>query len=599
MFYLFKYFIKRLPREGFKSLSVTALALALVFLINALAGIREQMLSEYEYVMDNYEIFLEVSNGDGTAIDGLAINESYLDQFTDPDAFWSLAEYVTDIQLKRELDILDTDKESAAAWLSALYLHTDVSYLASDYNAGVEWNRDPDHIPWTPVEAYPDPEIYIERLEAYGGGEARMTFHEGETIEDIMYDLLAFYPYFEIEEGEVEYKEGDTALLVTEDLLDYIDAEGKLSFDIIEHRGQLVRVYSYQFEVCGVIRGPVNGSLVYSWFEQMNPIWQALGYWPGRYGGYGYVKVYAVPTPLPDGSDLYTWNLTLEINVLPITEVIGSLTGLTFPEAYSGLSVEKGVVINYYEGYDAEIFMTGANVAIVSEDVLAWADGGMLRVPVSARENAINETIAELEIIGTVSGVGQGMVFTPFATASRLGVESDGRPQVTEILRARIADNNDLVAFKRDAMRTFSEVGVFFNEQVFSMTIFDAEFYDLTEALQQTVFFIDLLTPFVYFITVCVGFIASFLLTRRRTSEFAVMRSVGVNKESIFLMTLLEQGLLCAGGVVLGCAVFYLTWDMLFISRPLVFLGCYLLGAILSAARAARTDVLRLLREKE
>ena len=599
MLYLFKYFMKRLPREGWRSLSVTALALALVFLINALAGVREQMLSEYEYVMDNYEIFFEVSNGDGTAIDGLAIGESYLDQLTDADALWSLSGYVTDIQLKRELDILDTDKKPATALLSALHFHTDVSYFASDYNAGVEWNRNPYIIPETAVEAYPDPEIYVEPLEGYGGGEARIIINDGEAYEDVIGELTAFYPFFENDEGEWEYEQRNTALLVTEDLLEYID-EGKLDFDIIEHRGQLVRVYPYQFEVCGVIRGPVNGSLVYGWFGQMEYVWEALGYWPGMSGGYGSRgQVYASPTPLPDGSDLYTWNLTLEINVLPKTEVVGALTGLTFPEEYSGLDMEKGAGINYYEGYGADVFKTSANVAVVSGDVLAWADGGMLRVPVGAKENAINETMAELEIIGTVSGAGEGMALTPYATASRLGAESDGRPPVTEILRARIADNNDLVAFKRDAMRTFSEVGVYFNEQMFSMTIFDAEFYDLTEALQQTVFFIDILTPFVYFITVCVGFIASFLLTRRRTSEFAVMRSVGVNKESIFLMTLLEQGLLCAVGVILGCAVFYLAWDMLFISRPLVFLGCYLLGAMLSAARAARTDVLRLLREKE
>jgi len=591
--------MKRLPREGWRSLSVTALALALVFLINVLGGVREQMQSEYEYVMDNYEIFFEVSNGDGTAIDGLAIGESYLEQFTDPDALWSLSGYVADVQLKRELDILDTDKKPATALLSALYFHTDARYLASDYNAGVEWNRNPYITPEAAVEAYPDPEIYIEPLEGYGGGEAHDILNEGEVIEDVIGEMNAFYPFFKNDEGEWEFEERDTGLLVTGDLLEYID-EGKLRFDVIERRGQNIRVFSYEFEVCGVIRGPVNGSLVYSWFGQMEYIWEAIGFWPGMTGGYGYRwQVYAVPSLLPDGSSLYTWNVTLDINVLPKTELVGVLTGLTFPDAYSGLSMEKGALINYYEGYDADVFKTGANVAVVSEDVLAWADGGMLRVPVGAKENAINETMAELEIIGTVSGAGEGVVLAPFLTASRLGAESDGRPPVTEILRARIADNNDLVAFKRDAMRTFSEVGVYFNEQMFSMTIFDAEFYDLTEALQQTVFFIDILTPFVYFITVCVGFVASFLLTRRRTSEFAVMRSVGVNKESIFLITLLEQGLLCAGGVILGCAVFYLAWDMLSISRPLVFLGCYLLGAILSAARAARTDVLRLLREKE
>jgi len=62
---------------------------------------------------------------------------------------------------------------------------------------------------------------------------------------------------------------------------------------------------------------------------------------------------------------------------------------------------------------------------------------------------------------------------------------------------------------------------------------------------------------------------------------------------------LFEQAALCALGVALGCILFTLTWDYVFIERPLIFLGCYMLGAVISAARAAGTDVLRLLRDKE
>jgi ABC-type antimicrobial peptide transport system permease subunit len=164
---------------------------------------------------------------------------------------------------------------------------------------------------------------------------------------------------------------------------------------------------------------------------------------------------------------------------------------------------------------------------------------------------------------------------------------------------ARLADNLELVDFKQTAVRTFKDVGTFFNVQVFSMTIYDSVFYEITEALMQTIFFIDIATPFIYFIAVCVGFIASFLLTRRRKGEFAMMRSVGVSKAGIFMGALFEQTMLCAVGVALGCFLFTLTWDYVFIERPLIFLGCYMLGAAVSAARAAGTDVLRLLRDKE
>ena len=153
--------------------------------------------------------------------------------------------------------------------------------------------------------------------------------------------------------------------------------------------------------------------------------------------------------------------------------------------------------------------------------------------------------------------------------------------------------------FKELATRTFTRVGIYFNPQVFAMTIYDAEFYDITEAFSQTIFFIDIATPFVYVLAVCVGFIASFLLTRRKIGEFAIMRSVGVNKMGIFFGTFLEQALLCAVGAALGSLLFTMTWGYVFITQPLIFLACYMLGVLVSAAKAAGTDVLRLLRDKE
>jgi len=62
---------------------------------------------------------------------------------------------------------------------------------------------------------------------------------------------------------------------------------------------------------------------------------------------------------------------------------------------------------------------------------------------------------------------------------------------------------------------------------------------------------------------------------------------------------LLEQTLLCVVGAALGCVLFRLTWGHVFIERALIFIGCYMLGAAISAVRAAGTDVLRLLRDKE
>jgi len=321
----------------------------------------------------------------------------------------------------------------------------------------------------------------------------------------------------------------------------------------------------------------------------MQNIWWTIGENPRTLGPYFL---------LPDGVITSHYG-PLDVRIIPETPRIGSLAGVTSLAAHSSFSTD-GAFASFYDGFDDSVFRSDENVALVSDEVLDWVgDDGILRIRVRSRYAAINDVDAEFRVVGTVGGVDEALVFAPFSVVSALGVESDNQPAHTELIRARLSDNRDIDDFKETAMRTFTGVGVFFNPRMFSMTIFDSEFYDITEALMQTIFFIDIATPFVYFITICVGFVASFLLTRRRGAEFAMMRSVGVNKVSIFLGTLFEQTFLCAVGVALGCVLFSFSWGFVFFEEAMVFLGCYVLGVVISAARAAGTDVLRLLRERE
>jgi hypothetical protein len=279
--------------------------------------------------------------------------------------------------------------------------------------------------------------------------------------------------------------------------------------------------------------------------------------------------------------------------------VVGSLVGITAIRAYSGFSRESGANLEFFEGYDENIFREHERICVVSEDALGMMQDGMLTVEVRSRGTHTNTVEVALRVVGIATGVKGSVVFAPFLTVSELGAGSDRMPPHTELIQAIVADNRQLDEFKETALRTFKDVGIYFNPQVFAMTIHDSEFYNITEVLQQTILFIDIATPIVYFMTVCFGFIASFMLTRRRKAEFAIMRSVGVNRFAIFFGALFEQSALCAIGVAAGSVLFSLTWGYVFIAQPLIFLICYVLGAIFSAARAAGTDVLRLLRAKE
>jgi hypothetical protein len=565
MRYLITIFIKRLPRERFKSLSVSALAFALVFLINVLGGVKAQMEAEYEYVMENHPIHIVVSDGDGIATDGLEIGANYIDQFTDPEAFWSLSGLVKDVRFKRTLDIIGEPSapESAMMYGVAKEAVQEDGTLLLYMHDGTENADGSDNVSDYIVNATV---TYFNRYDrSIFTGEDRTRAESNANTVVISEDLLKWTEY---------YSEWDMRVI---------------PFFILRQTGfreSDTQRTMFALLVAGTVSGAGSNIIISSEATAASAA--------ARAGGHVVIREIT-------SGDVLLRQITEHVFMFSGKEITGQVIGISSVEADERLASESGASVLFYGGYDERLFESGEYVCVVSEDMLRRAEDGLLRIDVCSKfffdqSGAIE---AELRVAGVVTGTESGMVFVPYQTASELGMLSDGQPPHTELLRATLADNKDLLLLKDTAARTFSRVGIFFNPRYHAMTIFDSDFYDKTEALMQTIFFIDITTPFVYALSVCVGFVASFLLTRRRKAEFAVMRSIGVNKRDIFAGALFEQFSLCLLGTAAGSAVYSLTWGGILAGESLIFLGCYTLGAAVSALRAAGTDVLKILRDKE
>ena len=693
MRYIMKYFIKRLPREGWRSLSVPALALALVFLINVLAGIRLNMEAEYDSAME-LPIYIEVSDGDGSATEGLMISRQYIAQFTDPDALWSLAPYVDDVRLKCTLNILDdlwSPPEGTLYGVMGDYgtflAHADSKLTVQKYNAN--WEIIPQSVNVIAEHARVE---FFEGYDAYTltsnnwacvvsedilsmaidgiitvsiiiqRGQLTQSFDYDFTITGVLYGDLRGAVIGSMEAGETIRRQ--TNIGSTQQHLhlecDYYDVadirfmddaapEGTLAAfkeyhityinNFAEHEksegwepweyieifdGYDKTVFGTDERVCiiseDVLAYAQDGVLRFSGLDESGELipidtgWVVIGMLKGAGADEGMVIIpeaamtgLGIPVrPYQSGpmANVYIAGFKLAKNV-PIIGALSGVTSLELPGADTAElpgadAVQNRPEVSYYEGYDESMFATDKMACVISEDFLGRVEGGVLKFYAQSRAKTGAEPIdVELEVAGIIRNSEESSVYMPYTAAAEIAVQADGGTPYSELLRARLTDNRQLDEFKEIATRTFTRVGTFFNPNVFALMIYDAEFYDITEAYMQTIFFIGIATPFVYALAVCVGFAASFLLMRRRTGEFAIMRSVGVNKTGIFFGTLLEQALLCAAGAALGSLLFTLTWGYVFISQPLVFLACYMLGVLVSAAKAAGTDVLRLLREEE
>ena len=603
MGFLISYFLKRLPREGFKSLSVPVLALVLAVLINIMGGVKAQMEAEYEDVRDNYKIHFEISDGDGTVRDGLAIGENLLERFVDPEVMWSLSEFIGDIRLSTEVDLVSVEEQlqtgAIQAW--AILVPSAIQPLASHFGFGgndIEFN------------------IFPEAAE-----------------------IMSEIPFYDVW----------NACFISENLLSYIEdvsfaiddlytVEKIINTVLAIRRGPNTITYDIPLSVMGTVSGVDDNMIFTGYFSFQRRYWEAsrnylyLSYLneidaePGEDGeGDGDEDGDEDVDVDGDGDEDTDVDFDIILNQIPYVgplelsllppgdkiEDIGVLRGLSSASMIESLVLDGGSEIVFYEGYDESVFdiaETSAEAykdgnsdrfALVSEDFLDMVENGVLSVSLISRGSWVSDIVdVEFNVIGYVPD-SEGVIYSTFQTVRDLGEASAERPPFATQISGTLANNEDLDAFKAEAMRSFSRVGVFFNPQQYAMTIFDAEYYDKTEVLRQTLFFVDIATPFVYIIAVSIGFIASFLLTRRRKSEFANMRSVGVGKMRIFCGALFEQTLLCASGVMLGCVLFRYLWGDVFLTESALFLGCYMLGAVISAAKAAGTDVLRLLREKE
>ena len=146
----------------------------------------------------------------------------------------------------------------------------------------------------------------------------------------------------------------------------------------------------------------------------------------------------------------------------------------------------------------------------------------------------------------------------------------------------------------------YSQVGSI-NQKRLSVVIEDRALSDAVESIQQHLFFMDLVMSIMLVVSGIIGFILSYLLTRHRLHEFAIMRSLGTKRRQVYSAFFLEQFLLFLIGTVPIVAAMYIRpeWHYLFSWNLLWFFIIYTYGIIIAIGLMGRSEVLDILFTKE
>lgn len=146
----------------------------------------------------------------------------------------------------------------------------------------------------------------------------------------------------------------------------------------------------------------------------------------------------------------------------------------------------------------------------------------------------------------------------------------------------------------------YSQVGIIRRNRL-AVVIEDKALADGLLSIQQHLSFLNLIIPIMLLLSGVIAFILSYLLTRNRLPEFAVMRSLGAKKTQVYLAFFLEQFFLLLIGFLPVVVVLLIRpeWLPAVQRNQILFLAIYTLGIIIAIGLMGRSKVLDILFTKE
>ena len=164
-----------------------------------------------------------------------------------------------------------------------------------------------------------------------------------------------------------------------------------------------------------------------------------------------------------------------------------------------------------------------------------------------------------------------------------------------------LADTRDLNEFRDELEeRDYSQVGSISRNRL-AIVIEDEALMDAIESIQQHIAVMNIIRPIMLALSTVIGFILSYLLTRNRLHEFAVMRSLGTKRLQVYSAFFLEQLILFLLGIVpvLIGLILRPDWAAYFGMSLVWFVLLYALGIMIAIYLMGRSKVLDILFTKE
>ena len=273
--------------------------------------------------------------------------------------------------------------------------------------------------------------------------------------------------------------------------------------------------------------------------------------------------------------------------------------------------------IEFQESFDYDIFKNTSDLCLVSEELLNKTGkkiGDMIYINLVTEPSIhtgkneegfpmVYPVKSKFSIAGVIKGGKINEIFCSWNKAAELGAQSNSNStKYTDILRATLNDNYKLNEFKEKAMEYYVSAGsrLFTGTMVYALTVYDDTFINTVLQIRRNIKFLKAVYPLVVVFSFVIGYLISYLFTRNRKKEVAVMRSLGISKFKVFITIMAELFAINIIGTLLGVVICkYLLKINVTINEITLFLIASTLGAALSTIRISSGSVMAIMKDKE
>ncbi len=265
------------------------------------------------------------------------------------------------------------------------------------------------------------------------------------------------------------------------------------------------------------------------------------------------------------------------------------------------LSIDSDPALSQVEGASVLFFDDWTEYSLRGLEQICLVPPDMVTEDGHITISADMEEPVRLKIIGTVTNGPNNVIYCPYFMSWTEGISV---AFLTDSCSFDIRNNQNLEESKDYIYEWFVQPNL--SNQIDGMTfgvlVHDEIYQKNIAEIQANLSMLRMLLPILIVICGCIGFFASFLATRGRTKEFAVMRCIGIQQSKIFGLVMAELAVLAFIGSFLGIASGILLEGKIQTSALMnaaLMTGIFLLGSAIAALRITSVNVMKLMKVED